>query len=243
MISTEFIAPQRAEPILSSSGSTQSTAYIDATVLSGTRYYYYITAIDRGAPSYPGTASWKAPPSAEVTGHLGSSVTNGQPAQPDGLYATAGSNGPFILTWHAVTLDISQNPVTIDHYRVDRYGGLDNVVLASQIVPATGTSYTDTTNGQTNYYRVVAVAPDGSESNPSDFMDSSVNANRYSLAPDDVTTMVLIPSALQSELLRETNGYGEDIDLVLEHRTADEAALTLRSYHVGAPTCPSRAAN
>jgi len=228
----------RSGDLFSLIASTTSTQYIDSAIVPGVRYYYRITAIDQGMPAAPGGIT-ESLPSTEVSARLGDAVGTGKPAKPNGLLVQQ-SNGTFTFSWHAVTQDTGQSAISIYRYRVDRYDQLNGTVtLSTPLMPEVQT-YGEVTGTGTYFYRVVAIAIDGTESEPSDFVDSTRDANRYAIAPDDPATMVIIPSSLQNELRREHNSYGEDIELALERRPADEVDITLRSYRILARLVVSR---
>ena len=100
--------------------------------------------------------------------------------------------------------------------------------------PPTAQSYSEAAGGTVEFYQVTALAAGGGVSAPSDFCDSSSALNRYALAPDDLSTRVVMPAAVADELRKENNIYGEDLEIRLTRRQQDEQDDTLRSYNIGA---------
>jgi hypothetical protein len=211
--------------------TTTATAYSDTAVSSGTAYYYELTAIDRGGPTYPGYALESAP-TAEV-----SATPTGPPSiplrTPNGLLSTSLNNGlQAQLDWSAVTRDLSGTPVTIASYVIYRYDVIGGTATTSFVVPAPATTYTDNTGGIARFYRIQAVSSVGGTSALSDNLDSA--GNRYALASDDITTRVVMPHDAALYLLAANNPYGEDLYLTVAHQPQDETNVTLRSYRVTA---------
>jgi hypothetical protein len=211
-----------------------TTTYTDTAVSVQVAYYYRITAIDLGAPSYPGGALESAP-SPQISAQLVGTLA--KPEKPNGMLTDL-SNGQFSFVWHAVTRDTSQNPLAIDHYRIDRYTSIQSTPTATYTLAATATpSFSDPNDGQTYYYRIVAVSVSGATSDPSDYFDST--GFRYALAADDSSTRVVIPQSLEEELRLENNVYGEDIEIRLTHKSSEETDPILRSYSLDAYRVPS----
>jgi hypothetical protein len=101
-------------------------------------------------------------------------------------------------------------------------------------VPANQSSYTENTGGVVAYYRIQAVDTGGTPSSYSDYLDSSLQANRYALASDDVTTRVVMPHEAARYLLAANNPYNVDLYLSVTHQPQDETNVTLRSYRIRA---------
>jgi len=210
-----------------------TTTYTDSAVSLEVNYYYRITALDLGSPVYPGVALESAP-SAEVLARLPGTLA--QPEQPNGLL-TQRDDGQFTFSWRAVTRDTAQKPLTVDHYRIDRYDAIGSTPTATYTVAAPATSFTQPIRETLAYYRVIAVSASGATSTAADYVDTS--GNRYAVADDDSSTRIVIPSALLNEMRVEHEGLTEDIQIRLTHRPSDETDPILRSYYVGAYKFPS----
>ncbi len=155
------------------------------------------------------------------------------PKRPNGLSVNIANSNVYV-SWHAVELDTSNEPTAIDHYSVYKYDAIASTpTLVGTLGPNT-TTYVDGLISQTRYYRIVAVGTNGLSSNPSDYVDSSIDRNRILVADDDSTTRVVLPAAMAQELNREYNGLGEDLEIRLVRRQQDEVEVTLRSYRVSA---------
>ncbi len=208
--------------------SSTGTSYSDNSVVLGTSYYYIITALDRGAPTYPGTA-WESPPSSEVVAERLQIIRT--PLRPNGLVAS-NAGGLFTVSWSSVTLATDYLPITLDHYSVYRYDAIESTPTLVGTLGADTLSYSEAVGAQTYYYRVFAVGVGGFTSAASDYVDTL--ENRIVVAADDPTTRVVVPAALLHELNAGFNGYGEDVELVIVRRAQDEVDVTLRSYRVEA---------
>lgn len=123
------------------------TSYTDASVTSGTTYYYIVTAVNSSGES-PDSSQASATPTASP------------PQPPTNLTASAG-NAQVLLNWTA-----SSGATSYNIYRGTSPGGEGHTPLVKGF---TGTSYTDAsvTNSTTYYYVVTAVngAGDSQDSN------------------------------------------------------------------------------
>ena len=115
------------------------TAYSDLTVSPSTPYSYTVQAVDAA-----GNASQASTPATVTTP---APVDNVPPDQPTGLQATATGATEVDLTWDAATPDVA----TFTLYR-------DGAVLTS--LPATTTSYSDTTVAAATSYSYTLDAVD-----------------------------------------------------------------------------------
>ena len=117
------------------------TSYTDATAVTGTRYYYAVTALEAG------NASARSPEASAIA------LDNLAPATPAGLAATGGT-ASVALAWTANT------ETDLAGYNVYRDG------IKINLVPVTAASYTDTGRAAaTTYaYRLGAVDTHGNES-------------------------------------------------------------------------------
>ena len=204
--------------------AVSTTTASDSGLSGNTTYFYRVQAFNNdaiGSP-YSLTASTQTPPSLVV------------PAKPNGLLVSRRGSA-FSFEWHAVQEGVTGQAVTISQYRIDRYTAIESSAPNLTVyVPATTLTYTEAINLSTKYYRVTALAVGGGVSDPSDFVDSSAAGNRYTLAPDDIATRVVVPAAMATELRKENNIYGEDLELRFVRRSQDETDTTLRSYNIGA---------
>lgn len=164
---------------------------------------------------------------------LALSGSGNAPQMPSGVLSTLSANGTQVtLSWTPVALDTTGAALGIDHYTIYRYDAVGSTATASFTAAGSASSYTDTTGGTVAYYRVQAVSTTGQPSALSDYLDSSNAQNRIAVASDDVTTRVVMPRDAALYLLAANNPYGEDLQLVLTHRPADEVNVTLRSYAI-----------
>ncbi len=146
------ITPTESKKI---AGALGNTAYTDQGHLnSGATYYYRVTAvkIDSGAQSAP---------SNEV-----SLLYSGSIQPPSALSATSDSSGKIYLNWR------SPSPTQRCFYRIYRHTASGfTPSVDKRIATAAQTSYTDNGPGlvlnTTYYYLVTTLAPDNSESGPS----------------------------------------------------------------------------
>lgn len=214
-------------------GTATTAAYVDSTVSTGGTYFYRITALDRGAPLFPGTALESAP-SAELSVTVTGSATSGAPRHPNGVLGTLSSGNQFTLSWHAVSLDVNGQSTTIDHYEIERYVQLGSTAVYTASVLGSTLNYSETVGVVTNYYRVRAISTGGLTSAWSDYVDSSVDTNRYAIASDDIETRFVMPRTVALELLSGNNLYHTDVEIQVLRRQQDETGLTLRSYRVAA---------
>jgi hypothetical protein len=157
------------------------------------------------------------------------------PRMPNGLLSTSLSNGLQVrLSWTPVTEDITGQPIPADHYLVYRYSVLGGSPTATITVPGNTAVYTDNTGGLLRYYRIQAVNAFGDGSQLSDYLDSSGENNRYTLAPDDPATRIVMPEEAARYLLAANNPWGKDLYLAITHRPTDEVNVTLKSYKFSA---------
>jgi hypothetical protein len=201
-----------------------TTSATDTGLLGDTDYYYRIQALngDNIPTLYSNIVSTHTAP-AFVT-----------PQKPNGMIATV-TAATFSIQWHAVTEGVAGQPVMISQYRIDRYTDIaSSAPNKSILVSGTTLTYNEARLTTTQYYTITALASGGGVSEASDFSDSSLAGNRYTLAPDDLTTRVVIPEAVSKELRKENNIYGEDLELRFVRRQQDERDTTLRSYNIGA---------
>jgi len=209
--------------LFSSSTADVTLSTLTITGLSeGTTYYFRV-----------GSLNWNnilnfAPSVSNVT-----LTGTAPPRSPSAIWGFLNSASDlFVLSWHAVTLNINGIASDLDHYLIERYDNLGSDPTFTATVTASTLSYSQTTGGRLYYYHVKAVGTNGFVSNPSDYVDSSPQANRYILASDDSSTRMLVPSDLVRELLKENNLYGDDIVIQLTHRPQDESTTILRSYNI-----------
>jgi fibronectin type 3 domain-containing protein len=136
--------------------SSSTTSYTDATAANGTTYYYVVAAVNSAGTSANSSQVSAAP------------VAPAAPPTPTGLAATAGNN-QVSLTWNASTGATS--------YTVGR--GTASGGPYSTTFSASTTSYTDTTavNGTTYYYVVAAVNSTGTSANSSQVSATPESAN------------------------------------------------------------------
>jgi fibronectin type 3 domain-containing protein/regulation of enolase protein 1 (concanavalin A-like superfamily) len=130
--------------VLLNSTPITTTSYTDRTAVSGSTYYYKLTAYD----STIGTQSLAVESSTTAI----SSTTATTPAMPGSLTAT-GISGAVSLSWSAV------NDPTLAGYRVYSSSSASGPFTLLTASPITATNYTDTTAviGSTTYYQVTAV--------------------------------------------------------------------------------------
>jgi len=122
------------------------TNYTDASVISGTAYYYVVTAVNvsgESGPSNEASATPLPPP---------------PPTAPSGLSATATSTSQINLAW-------SDNSTDETTFKVER--SLDGIAFSQiAVVAANATTYSDTglPASTTRYYRVRASNANGDSS-------------------------------------------------------------------------------
>lgn len=154
------------------------------------------------------------------------SATPRRPAEIRGILQNGGAD--MNVQWRAVTLDVSGNAATISVYAVQRSTALFGTYTTVGSVNS-GTSYSETVNGQVYFYRVIAVDITGNLSNPSDVVDSSANTNRYVLPADGTYSYIEIPDSSNAQLQLASDG-SRDIEIAMTRRTQDEGGSILRSY-------------
>jgi rhamnogalacturonan endolyase len=148
----------------------QSAAYVDASALNGTTYYYTVQSVNTTGTSVSSPRSNGVMPS--------SGGPTSVPAAPAALTAT-GTNGRVILNWSAPT-DASYytiNRSTLVSTGAGSYNTLGTIALSNT---ATGTTYTDNsvTNGTLYSYTVTPANSVGSGS-----VSVSANAIPRVIAP------------------------------------------------------------
>jgi len=198
-------------------------------LIPGTHYYFGIKSISQGGITSPIDGPSSTPgqqANAIATKFLNSS---GTPDRPNGLTMTS-SGGQFTVTWHAVKLDTHAQPIQIDHYLVSRYDVIGSSPTETLTVAPNITSFTDTVGGLTYFYRIWAISNNGNSSAASDYVDSSSDLNRYVIASEDINTRVVIPGTLAIELNYESNGTGDDYEIIPIHQPQNENTTTLKSY-------------
>jgi hypothetical protein len=217
----------------------QAPGQLEASTLSnlipGGRYYFGLESVSQGGVTSPiDTESASPALQAWAVTTKFSTPTATPPLRPNGLSMNS-SGGQFTLNWHAVTQDTNYQPVSIDHYVVNRYDAIgSSPTVSATVLAGSPLSYTDTVGGLTYYYTVYAVAVGGAMSVISDYVDSSPQMNRYAIAPDDITTRVVMPASVAAELDVGNNVYGDDLEIRLTQRPQDEVGVTLRSYDMEA---------
>src|SRR5262249_41012632 len=154
---------------LSSSTSDITLSTLTVTGLTpGTPYFFRV-----------GSLNWNQAPDFSAA-LPGSTASGGAPRALSAVWGFMNSvSHLFVLTWHAVTLDVNGLATTIDHYLIERSDSRGSAPTFTDSVTAPSLSYSQDTGGNTYFYRVTAVGTNGFASSPSDYVDSSAQANRY----------------------------------------------------------------
>jgi hypothetical protein len=204
-------------------------AYALSTLTPGAHYYFSLKSISRVGVSSP--IDLKSQTAGQQANAIATkfATSAGTPKRPNGLSMNL-AGAQFTFHWHPVTLDTEGNPVTIGQYIVNRYDSIGAPPTASFNLAGNATSLTDTVNNQTYYYRVMAMTPTGVPSGFSDYVDSSLQTNRYVIAASEMTTRIVIPGSLATELNFERNGSSDDYEILAVHKPENENETTLKSY-------------
>lgn len=167
-------------------------------------------------------------------------------SRPKAPVSVRGSLSPdraaYSLQWAAVTGNTDGSALTdLGGYRVYRAltpGTIGDAVFLAQL-PADALSYTDlSVNGGDYFYAVRALDTGGNESANSLIMQAKSDSVYVALS-EDKGGEVEITSLASRDLLRETNGRGEDLVVLMTRRSDQEAGNVLRCYEVETKTLPS----
>jgi len=137
---------------------TNNAAYLDATAVNGTTYYYVVRSVN------PTGFSTNSPSSSGVTPSSGIATT--APAAPSGLSVTSSGHQSVTLNWSAST---NASFYSLWRSILANTGGGSSNTLNTIILnnTNTGTSYTDLspTDGGIYQYFVTATGPGGTSTN------------------------------------------------------------------------------
>lgn len=151
-------------------GYTANTYYEDCTVSAGTTYYYKVSAENSS-----GESDKSSYVSAKITSGGGSTKLDA----PTGVTATA-STYSITVKWNSVS--------SATKYNV--YRSTSSNSSYSQVSTEYGTSYVDSNvkSGTTYYYKVAAVASDGTVGTPSTYVSAKIDGGSSSTlsAPTNV---------------------------------------------------------
>ncbi len=208
----------------------QLEAFTFASLTPGDTYYFGIKSISMSGITSPidAFATTSIAQAKAVVTHF-PTAADVPPMRPNGLSSSA-SGGIFTLQWHPVTLNNLGGPVALDHYSIYRYEALNSTPTLVGTIGAGTHTFNDAIGGLVYYYRIVAVSATNRPSVPSDYMDSSGPLNRYVLAPSESASRITLPQALARELNSESNGTGDDYEIVAIRQTQNENSTTLKSY-------------
>lgn len=159
------------------------------------------------------------------------------PYKPFGITVTRDSSNQITFQWRDLPININGAPLTIDHYRVERYGVIGGAALSSVNVPTSPTQFIEAIPPGVGYYRVYAVSIGGYDSPASDYVDTSGTV--YILATDNSATRAMLPYDVAKELLAENNSQHQNLAVRIDRRQLDETNTTLRSYDVVVYRVPS----
>jgi len=207
----------------------QLEAYAFSGLTPGAVFYFGVKSISQGGITSAIDDKSATPGQQANALSTKFSSSPGTPRRPNGLN-TSLNGSRFTVSWHAVTQDTNGNPITIDHYEIDRYDAIGSSANFTTNVQVPNTAFTDTVGVSVFYYRIMAVTATDVMSAPSDYLDSSPNLNRYALAEGDPSSRVVMPEILARELNTEITGLNEDLEVIPIRQPQQENATTLKAY-------------
>lgn len=207
-----------------------SVSFAHTGLTNGNTYFYFITAIDKGAPSFAGSAL-ESPPSSIIDAAPSVPLETLPPAAVAGLSGQLTPDGNvFTIGWSAVTTNADGTPITdLSLYRVLKSTGLFAPTTAAFVVSPPQTSLADGVNGGVFYYKIRAVDASGNESMDSNSIASMPNPPVLALGNDGKTHST-IATGISAELHKANNASGSDLIIVPVRLTAEETGNILKSY-------------
>jgi gliding motility-associated-like protein len=194
---------------------THPTAkYVDTGLTNEVTYYYVLKAVDEDG--------YASQPSYEV-----SARPSLRPREPCGVKGTLVDGGKHIkIDWKAVTRNEDGSPCTdLEEYRIYRSTSLAGFgVDPSTTVAKSILTWTETENiiGKMYYYKLRAVDSKGVESADSMIImlvDGKLNIVFLS---EDMQAKLLIPEELTDILYKESNSYGDDLNITVTKKVEEE---------------------
>lgn len=210
--------------------TSASTSFAHTGLTPGTTYSYFVTAVDKGAPTFAGQAL-ESPPSNMVSAAMpGGPLDTLPPAIVAGLSGRLSANGQFFtINWSTVTTNLDGTPITdLAMYRVYKFTSLFASTTAAFDVLQT--SFTDTVNNQNLYYKIRAVDTNGYESPDSNFINSLAKPDITAIC-DDGKTSLSVPGEINAELHKENNSTRSNLVIVPVRLSAEETGNVLKSYN------------
>jgi len=156
-------------------------------------------------------------------------VNPAPPKKPTAVWGELAIDGTFTLRWRAVTHDTNNLPVSLDHYKIERYSVLGGTPVVVGSVSPGQTLFSEIPGG-TYFYRVRAVSTMFVAGAATDLIDSTPALTHYILAPDDVNSRLAIPGVSAEVLRQEYNTYGDDVQIVAIRKSENENDQTLKAY-------------
>lgn len=208
-----------------------ASSYSHTGLTPGTSYHYFLTAVDKGAPSYDGYALESDPSTSTSTVTLS---TGTLPMEPLGL-SVAATATDVSLSWSPTTRFITGGPFadpaapTPDElvgYSVFRASGpctAEFVHVSS--LPYTATSLVNATGGLNYYYRVYSYNAFGVSTS----RQTVSSLGEYRFAEEGCAGAMILDSAGAAALDGDSNGRGSDVWIRLSKRPQDIGETTFQS--------------
>ncbi len=205
-----------------------SISFTHTGLTTNSTYSYFITAIDKGVPIFSGPALESSPSSTIIVTPRPDAIS---PAIVAGLSGELSGDGQvFTIGWSTVATNANGSPITdLTLYRVLKSTGLFAPTTATFNLSPPQTSFTDTVNNKTFYYKMRAVDINGNESQDSNIITSQSDPDIVALG-DDGKTRLMVPKEISAELHKENNSTGSDLVIVATRLKAEEKNNVLKSY-------------
>jgi len=194
---------------------THPTAkYVDTGLTNEVTYYYVLKAVDED--------DYASEPSYEV-----SARPSIRPREPCGVKGTLVDGGKHMrVDWKAVTRNEDGSLCTdLQEYRVYRSTSLAGFGLDARAIVAQSVltwKETEDITDKTYYYKLRAVDSKGVESADSMIIMVQDEKINVIVLAEDIQARLLIPEELTDILYKESNSYGDDLNITVTKKVEEE---------------------